>query len=171
MILDDTPLGNMQRYWLDRVCIGSIEPYLEAVRKAQQAGHPVSLGLEADYFPGGEEELGELLARYDLDYVIGSVHFLDGWGFDNPETQEMFKEKDLPALYRLLFDTVKGAATSGLFDMIAHLDNLKVFNYRPDESVLLPMYEDVARTLKAADVATEIEEGCSRSLTPGSILF
>lgn len=159
MILDDTPIGKMQRYFLDRVSIGSIEPYLKAVRKAQQAGHPVSLGLEADYFPGGEEELGELLAKYDLDYVIGSVHFLDGWGFDNPETQEMFKEKDLPALYRQLFDTVKGAATSGLFDIIAHLDNLKVFNYRPDESVLLPMYEDVARTLKAADVATEINTG------------
>ena len=159
MIIDDTPLGKLQRYWLDRVCMGSIEPYLDAVRKAQAAGHPVSLGLEADYFPGGEEELGELLGRYTFDYVIGSVHFLDGWGFDNPETQELFLQKDLIALYRQLFDTVKGAAASGLFDMIAHLDNLKVFNYRPAEQQLLPMYEDVAQALKMADVATEVNTG------------
>ncbi|MFD0692998.1 PHP domain-containing protein [Paenibacillus sp. GCM10027628] len=159
MIVDDTPLGRLQRYWLDRVCIGSIEPYIDAVKKAQQAGYPVSLGLEADYFPGGENELRELLAPYDFDYVIGSVHFLDGWGFDNPETEDLFKEKDLPALYRQLFDTVKGAAASGLFDIVAHLDNLKVFGYRPDESLLLPMYEDVAQALKAADVATEINTG------------
>jgi histidinol-phosphatase (PHP family) len=159
MILDDTPLGNMQRYWLDRVCIGSIEPFIRAVKKAKEAGHPVSLGLEADYFSGGEKELGELLSRYELDYVIGSIHFLEGWGFDNPDTQDMFKEKDLTALYRLLFDTVKRAAASGLFDIIAHLDNLKVYNYRPDERILLPMYEDVAMALKEADVATEINTG------------
>ncbi|CAM4104811.1 PHP domain-containing protein [Paenibacillus alkaliterrae] len=159
MILNESPLGRMQQYWLDRVCVTSIEPFIQAVRKAQQDGYPVSLGVEADYFPGGEEELGELLSRYELDYVIGSVHFLDGWGFDNPETQHLFAEKDLPALYNQLFETVKGAAASGLFDMIAHLDNLKVFNYRPDESVLLPMYEDAAAALKKADVATELNTG------------
>ena len=159
MIVDDTPLGRLQRYWLDRVCVCSIEPYLLAVRRAKAAGVPISLGVEADFFPGGEAELGELLARYELDYVIGSVHFLEGWGFDNPETQELFKEKDLLALYRQLFDYVKMAASSGLFDIIAHLDNLKVFNYRPEEKLLLPMYEDVARALKQADVATEINTG------------
>ena len=159
LILDHTPVGKMQQYWLDRVCIGSIEPFIAAVKKAQQAGYPVSLGLEADYFPGGEQELGGLLSKYDLDYVIGSVHFLDGWGFDNPETEDVFKEKDLPQLYRHFFDTVSGAVASGLFDMIAHLDNLKVFNYRPDESVLLPMYENIAVALKTANVATELNTG------------
>ncbi|MCZ8518268.1 MULTISPECIES: PHP domain-containing protein [Paenibacillus] len=159
MIVDDTPLGRRQREWLDRVGIGSIEPFIEAVKKAQRDGHPVSLGLEADYFPGGEDELQELLAAYELDYVIGSVHFLDGWGFDNPDTQELFREKDLLALYRQLFGCVQSAAASGLFDIIAHLDNLKVFGYRLAEELLMPMYEETARALKAADVATEINTG------------
>ncbi|KIL39784.1 histidinol phosphatase [Gordoniibacillus kamchatkensis] len=159
IVMDDTPLGRMQRYWLDRVCVGSIEPFLQAVRHAKRAGYPVSLGVEADFFPGGEAELRRLLAHYELDYVIGSVHFLDGWGFDNPEAQYMFEGKDLAALYKQLFATVQSAAASGLFHIIAHLDNLKVFNFRPDESVLLPMYEEVAAALKKAGVATEINTG------------
>lgn len=159
MILDDSPLGRIQQYWLDRVCVSSIEPFISLVEKAKRDGFPVSIGVEADYFPGGEEELKELLSSYKFDYVIGSVHFLEGWGFDNPETQDLFKEKDLTALYAMLFDYVKGAASSGLFHIIAHLDNLKVFNFRPDERKLAPMYEDVAATLKKADVATEINTG------------
>ncbi|MEX2415059.1 MAG: PHP domain-containing protein [Paenibacillaceae bacterium] len=159
MTLDDSPLGKAQRHWLDRVCMSSIESFVDVVREAQHRGYPISLGIEADYFPNGEVELGELLGRYELDYVIGSVHFLDGWGFDNPNLKDRFREKDLTALYRQFFDCVKAAASSGLFDIIAHLDNLKVFNYRPDEHILLPMYEDVARTLKQANVATEVNTG------------
>jgi histidinol-phosphatase (PHP family) len=159
MILDDSVLGQKQQYWLDRVCIGSIEPYLKLIQEAKQAGHPIALGVEADYFPGGEVELGELLARYDLDYVIGSVHFIDGWGFDNPDLVEKFEEYDLVGLYRKLFDCVLGAIHSGLFDIIAHLDNLKVFNYRPDEALLWPMYEEVAAALKSAGIASEINTG------------
>jgi histidinol-phosphatase (PHP family) len=159
MLLDDSELGELQRYWLDRVCIGSIEPFLELIRQSQREGHPISLGVEADYFPGGEEELKTLLGRYELDYVIGSVHFIDGWGFDNPQAQYKFQGQDLTAMYRSLFDHVLGAVRSGIFDIIAHPDNLKVFNYRPDENVLLPMYEEVAAAMKAADVATEINTG------------
>ncbi|AJY74759.1 PHP domain-containing protein [Paenibacillus beijingensis] len=159
MTLDDSELGRMQRYWLDRVCIGSIEPFLDVVRGAREEGHPISLGVEADYFPGGEAELGALLSKYELDYVIGSVHFVDGWGFDNPQLQYKFEEQNLEALYRRLFDHLLGAIRCGLFDIIAHPDNLKVFNFRPDESLLLPMYEEVAAAMKAADVATEINTG------------
>lgn len=159
MTLDDSPLGQMQRYWLDRVCVCSIEPFIAAVRQAQQDGFPVSLGVEADYFPGGEAELGELLSRYEFDYVIGSVHFYEGWGFDNPDVQHIFQQYDLTELYRNHFENVKGAINSGLFSFIAHLDNLKVFNYRPDEQVLLPMYEEIAELLVKKDVATEINTG------------
>ena len=157
--IDDSELGRLQLDWLDKVRIGSIERYLTAVRGMQRQGHPISVGVEADFFPGGEAELRALLARYELDYVIGSVHFIDGWGFDNPDVQDRFEGQDLPELYRRGFDHVKQAARSGIFDIIAHLDNLKVFNYRPDEALLQDLYDDVARTLKEANVASEINTG------------
>jgi len=159
MTLDDSELGRLQRYWLDRVQIGSIEEYLSVVRRTQKKGYPISLGVEADYFPGGEAELKGLLDQYELDYVIGSVHFIDGWGFDNPELQHLFEQRDLLALYAYGFEHVKQAAHSGLFDIIAHLDNLKVFNYRPREADMLELYDDVAKALKEADVASEINTG------------
>jgi histidinol-phosphatase (PHP family) len=159
MILDDSDLGRKQRYWYDRVCIGSIEPFLAVVRKIQAKGYPISIGVEADYFPGGEEKLASLLVNYELDYVIGSVHFLDGWGFDNPETKGLFEEKNLLELYGKLFDNLAAAARSGLFNIIAHLDNLKVFNYRPDEQELIPLYHQIAQVLQDTNMATEINTG------------
>ncbi|MCL6458703.1 MAG: PHP domain-containing protein [Gorillibacterium sp.] len=159
MIVDETKLGRLQSYWLDRVNSCSIEPFLLVVRQAEAAGYPISLGVEADYFPGGEAELRRLLAPYELDFVIGSVHFIDGWGFDNPQTEYLFKKQDLLGLYRRLFELVRAAAGTGLFDIVAHPDNLKVFNYRPDEELLLPMYEETAAALAAAGVATEINTG------------
>ncbi len=159
LILDESPLGLLQRKWLDLVSIGSIDEFLEVVQETAKEEDGLSYGVEADYFIGGEEELQQLLSPYSLDYVIGSVHFLDGWGFDNPETKERFEHIDLLELYEQLFETVGMAAKSGLFDIIAHLDNLKVYNYRPAEALLLPFYKEVAATLKKADVATEINTG------------
>src|SRR5690554_3649023 len=94
-----------------------------------------------------------------LPSVIGSVHFYEGWGFDNPEVKHLFEERDLFQLYKNEFEYVMRAAESGLFDIIAHLDNLKVFNYRPDEAHLKEMYHEVAAVLKRCDVATEINTG------------
>ncbi|CAM4514219.1 histidinol-phosphatase (PHP family) [Paenibacillus endophyticus] len=159
MTLDNSDLGRLQHNWLEQVRIGSIDEYLSVVQKTQKKGYPISLGVEADFFPGGEVELKKLLDQYELDYVIGSVHFIDGWGFDNPELQHLFEKRNLLDLYAQGFEHVKQAARSGIFDIIAHLDNLKVFNYRPKEADMLELYDDVAKTLKEADVASEINTG------------
>lgn len=127
--------------------------------KWRKAGVELKLGIEVDYFIGGEEELKSLLAPYYFDYIIGSVHFNNGWGFDNPELESKFNDYDLVGLYTNHFNTVIKAAESGIFSFIAHLDNLKVFNYRPDEELLIPLYEKVAEALAKNDVATEVNVG------------
>lgn len=159
MLLDDSPLGRLQRAWLDQVCTYSIHDYLEGMYKAALTVPGLAVGLEVDYFPGGEKQLGALLDRWPLDFVIGSVHFHQGWGFDNPDVQQRFQDYDLSELYKNHFAVVKGAIASGLFDIIAHRDNLKVFGYRPDEAELLGSYREVAAALKAHDAATEINTG------------
>ena len=35
-----------------------------------------------DYLEG---HMDERILNAKVDYLIGSVHFIDGWGFDNPE--------------------------------------------------------------------------------------
>lgn len=161
--ISDTDLGRLQKEWLDQVMMESIHHFTAAIEDAKarwaEKGITLRLGLEADYFVGGEAELAELLALGNWDYVIGSVHFIDGWGFDNPDTQNRFIGKDLPSLYDKHFANVESAIRSGLFDFVAHLDNMKVFSYRPDENTLLPYYERIAKVLLETNVATEINAG------------
>ncbi|AZU62769.1 histidinol phosphate phosphatase domain-containing protein [Neobacillus mesonae] len=159
----NTDLGNKQRKWLSQVMTESMSDFVSAISEAKQRwekqGIILKLGIEADYFPGGEEELKKLLEQFEWDYAIGSVHFIHGWGFDNPDTQELFNEYNLEGLYEDFFNVVEKAIRSKLFNFVAHLDNLKVFNYRPDEKLLLPYYEKIARALIETDTATEINAG------------
>jgi histidinol-phosphatase (PHP family) len=159
MLVDDSLLGQMQREWLDKVCTYSIQDFLAGARSLANEREDLSIGVEADYFPGADEELQQLLAPYELDYVIGAVHFNEGWGFDNPAAQYKFEQLDLLELYKNHFHVVKQAIASRLFEFIAHLDNMKVFGYRPDENLLLPYYIEVAAALKEANLATEINTG------------
>lgn len=159
MLVDDSLMGQLQRKWLDSVCTYSIEDFLAGVRKIASTRDDLSIGVEADYFLGADEDLKHLLASYELDYVVGAVHFNEGWGFDNREVKERFEQLDLLELYQKHFHVVRQAIASGLFDFIAHLDNMKVYGYRPEESLLLPYYNEVAAALKKANIATEINTG------------
>lgn len=161
--ISNTDLGDKQRKWLSQVMTESMEDFVCSITEAKtrwaREGVTLRLGIEADYFPGGEEELKVLLGSYEWDYVIGSVHFIYGWGFDNPETQHIFLKFDLDELYEDFFKVVEKAIRSKLFNFVAHLDNLKVFNYRPSETHLYPHYEKIARALVDTDTATEINAG------------
>lgn len=163
MDVTSSDIGVKQAKWLDQVMVRSMDEFVGFIQSQKEVwaskGVNLKLGIEADYFVGGEAVLKSLLDGYDFDYIIGSVHFHQGWGFDNPELKDKFMEHDLLQLYKEHFETVKKAAESKIFDFIAHLDNLKVFNHRPDEDLLIGMYKEVARTLAEQDVATEINPG------------
>ena len=168
MQLDESDeIGRMQRYWLDCVMTESMDDFIIAIAKAKKRwrhhGVELKLGIEADYFVGGEEELASLLQGHPWDYVIGSVHFVDGWGFDNPQTEHLFATMDQVTLqkkYGQFFSTVEQMILSNMFDFVAHLDNLKVFNYQvEDESFNLLWYEQIAQALVATQTVTEINAG------------
>jgi histidinol-phosphatase (PHP family) len=84
-------------------------------------------GYEVDFTPVVDKRV---LDR-DVDYFIGSIHFLDNWGFDNPEFLSMWNERDIDDVYKEYFSLVEKMANSGYFDIVGHLDLIKVFNFRP----------------------------------------
>lgn len=88
-------------------------------------------GIEADFFPGREAVTAAYLKNWQFDYVIGSVHFIDGWGFDHPDYQDHYRLWDIDRLYRTYYDLLVGAAHAKLFDIVGHLDLIKVFGFRP----------------------------------------
>lgn len=122
----------------------------------------IRLGLEADFIPGLEKELREILELYPLDYVIGSVHYLDGWGFDNPDLIHEYDRRDINKIYRQYFSQLCDAARSGLFDIIAHPDLIKKFGHRPQVPPL-ELYRQAARAFAEAGVCMEINTAGLRS--------
>jgi histidinol-phosphatase (PHP family) len=109
-------------YQLER-CIYDIEPYVDAVVEAKRRGYPVKLGIEVDYEPGREEETAEALVPYPWDYVLGSVHFLDGLGIDAEPS--LVDSVGAEAAWHRYYETLASAARSGLFDALAHPDLVK----------------------------------------------
>ncbi|GBF04185.1 histidinol-phosphatase [Deinococcus aerius] len=125
--------------WYDapwRMRQDQLAEYVDTVREvqAEYAGRlTVRLGLEADFHPGTERFVERVLGSHEWDYVIGSVHYLGAWGFDNPEYSAEYDERDLGGLYRDYYALVEGAARTGLFDAVGHLDLPKKFGHRDTE--------------------------------------
>jgi len=130
--------------------------YARAVRRAAEGAHVrVLLGVEIDYVPGAEAELEGLLAREDFAYVIGSVHFADGFAFDAPSLLGSARWDDPDAVFRAYWDTVVRAAAWGRFDVVGHLDLPKKFGRRPTASMTAA--EDVALdAVREAGLAIEL---------------
>lgn len=105
----------------------------------------VKIGIEADFLPGFEEKTKELLKSYHFDYILGSVHFMGRWGFDDPAERGKWTAKDVNRVYRDYFDLLRRSAKSKLFDVMAHVDLVKKFNNRPTED----MTGEVQKTAKA----------------------
>ncbi|KJS12586.1 MAG: histidinol phosphatase [Peptococcaceae bacterium BRH_c8a] len=115
----------------------------------------IRLGIEVDYIPGHENQARRILERHPFDYVLGSVHYVDGWGFDNPAYIHRYETCDLDELYRRYFKLVQQAAQSRLFDIIAHPDLVKKFDFKPTCD-LQGLYDETARAFAEADVCAEV---------------
>jgi histidinol-phosphatase (PHP family) len=113
----------------------------------------VRFGLEVDFFPGKEEELSDLIAYFPVDYVIGSVHFIDDWNFDTDRS--LYGKWENDTLYYKYFELVQLAAKSRLFDVIGHFDLIKKLNCWP-ESDQTHLFEASLKVLKEADLVMEL---------------
>ncbi len=91
----------------------------------------VLLGLEADYVPEHEAQLRAFLAEHHFDYVIGGVHEVDGFEFDDPDQRDGPCWQDPDALFRRYYEIVRGAAQCGCFDVIAHIDWIGLWGHLP----------------------------------------
>jgi histidinol-phosphatase (PHP family) len=67
---------------------------------AKAEGLPVKVGLEVDYYAGQMDQVSELLRQYPFDVLIGSVHWLGTWQFDdidNPVQMAEWTARDVDA--------------------------------------------------------------------------
>lgn len=136
------------------------DAYVRLLDRARAEGLPVKAGMEWDYCPGREGELERWIQVYDWDFTLGGVHWLRGkdgswWGFDIPDQQAEWENRPVDEVYAEYFRLLAEAAQTGLFDVLAHPDVVKVFGHRPDQDPL-PWYEEAARAMAQAGVCAEV---------------
>ena len=134
-----------------------LDAYVAEARALQRAYPQIRLRLamEVDYFPGREEDAARILARHNWDYLLGSVHFLGEWGFDDGRYLDEYARRDVNAVYEEYYDLVGRAAETGLFDVITHLDLPKKFGHRPTRDLRAAEQRAIERIARAG-VALEV---------------
>ncbi len=132
----------MQRYEAD--ILDAKEKYADKIE--------ILLGYEVDYLRG---HMDPRVLNANVDYLIGSVHFLDEWGFDNPEFIGRYENEDIDLIWQKYFHAIEDMAKSRLFDIVGHLDLIKIFKFMPRQKI-----EDIAKdalvAIKENDMVLEI---------------
>lgn len=150
--------------------------YLAEVARLQEK-YPrirIRLGVEADFIPGYTEQLVQILSGYPLDYVYGSVHFIDGWLHDDSRFIDGYERHGVDNVYRDYFRLVQGAAESGVFDILSHLDLVKKFGFRPQRDIRGLLEETVAAVAesgKCIEINTSGLRKPVREIYPGKELL
>ena len=134
---DDEPVAalraSMGRYW-DEHAQADLDAYVECALAAKSAGLPVVLGLEVDYYRGRMEDVATLLAGYPFDVLLGSVHWIGTWRFDDladPASMDEWSTRSIDAAWSDYVTAVEELAASGTCDVLAHPDLIKVAGHRP----------------------------------------
>ena len=138
-----------------------IEDYLRAVREAGRrapGGLRVLAGVEVDFAPDTVAETDALLDAHEFDYVICSVHHVDGFPFDLPETLDDERWSDPDALFRRYFELIAAAAASGRYDVAGHLDLPAKFGRLPAGD-LSACWAAALDAIAAAGMAVELNTG------------
>ena len=116
------------------------------------------LGIEADFVPGREDRMANLLEARDFDYVIGSVHFVGEVAVDDDEYDVWDSGRSAEQIWQRYFQTIGELARSGLFDVLAHPDLVKVWGaQRPlPEGDLRRYYELALDGIAESGIAVEV---------------
>jgi len=112
----------------------------------------ILLGYEVDYLKG---YMDNRVIHADVDYLIGSVHFIDKWGFDNPEFIGGYEERDIDEIWQSYFDAIEAMAKTEYFDIVGHLDLIKVFKFMPKKDIRL-MAKNALKAIKQSNMVIEL---------------
>ena len=149
---EHAPMDFDEKYRLNFEQMSEYENLILKAKEKYKDKIEILLGYEVDYLEG---HMDKRVLNADVDYLIGSVHFIDKWGFDNPEFIGEYKERDIDEIWQKYFDAVEQMAKSKLFDIVGHIDLIKVFKFMPRKNIL-----DIAKNaliaIKEADMVLEI---------------
>lgn len=157
LILDDSFIGTFQQKWLRTNKFKyTLDQYFAFMHKLQER-HAVKIGIEVCNFQD-QDKVRDILKRYDFDYIIGSVHFLHGWAYDSSEIKAEWDRIPLRNIYEWYTEEVEKLAASGLYDVLGHPFNIRLFRYLPDFDVT-PYLLRAVKALQEAHMVIDVNTG------------
>ena len=138
-----------------RLPFDEIQAYTQDILNAKEKYKQdidILLGYEVDWLPN---HMSDTILHAKVDYLIGSVHFIDKWSFDNPEFIGGWKTKDIDEIWKAYFEATTAMASSGKFDIVGHLDLIKVFKYLPKQDIRL-LAQKTLKAIKKSNMVLEL---------------
>ncbi|CAA6798764.1 MAG: Histidinol-phosphatase (EC [uncultured Sulfurovum sp.] len=138
-----------------RLKFSEMSDYVKDVKSLQETyknNIEILLGYEVDYLKG---HMDERVLNSNVDYFIGSIHFLDEWGFDNPEFKDEYKNRNIDEIWQEYFDNIEAMAKTKRFDIVGHLDLIKIFNFMPTKDIRL-IAKDAFTAIKKSNMVLEL---------------
>jgi histidinol-phosphatase (PHP family) len=136
--------------YLDEIDLAAFQ---EARELSQDVG--LRLGIEIDFVPGEEERMDRFAAALPYDYVIGSVHRVDGDEVDRQTDLRVYERYETYDLYEAYYANLREAALSGRFDVLGHPDLIKIFRRFPDKDIT-GMLEQTADAVAESGVVVDV---------------
>ena len=138
----------------------SIKSYLKFVEEMKKYKFPIKMkfGLEVCYSPEHEEQIKVWKERLPLDFMVGAVHFIDGWSFGDKMQRWKCEDYDMNKVYTRYFELLTDLAKSKLFDGLAHPNALQCFGAFPPGG-FYSMYVELAKQINASNMYIEESSG------------
>ena len=154
-----------QKRWfnLKREQAHSLSEYLKLIDDIKSLNYPVKVnfGIEVCWFEQHAELIKTILDKANFDYVLGSVHWIDNWTFNQRKYQWL--GKDVNHLYKRYYEMSETLIESGLFNIIAHPDLIRCHSIYPTYS-LVDTYYEICKKAKENSVAIEMNTSKSFGL-------
>ncbi len=157
---DDDPnpalAGRMAEKWTEEQG-ADLDHYVEVVLGAKAAGLPVVLGLEVDHYAGRMDKVADILDGYPFDVLLGSVHWIGAWGFDNlsvPEFAAEWNSRTIESIWHNYTLALEELADSGVCDVLAHPDLCAITGRMPE--VPDEFYDRMAEAAASSGMAAEV---------------
>jgi histidinol-phosphatase (PHP family) len=147
---------SMARYWKFHAT-ADLDAYLECALEAKAAGLPIVIGLEVDYYEGRMDTVAGLLADHPFDVLLGSVHWVGAWRFDDlsdPVSMAEWSTRDVDACWDAYTEAMEELAATRSCDVLAHPDLIKVAGHVP--AAPAEWWDRIAEAAASSGMAAEV---------------
>jgi len=147
-----------------------LAPYVNTLREAAERfehlrnkGEDVPrliVGAEADWLnqdPDWSVQSVKEARAAGVEVILGSVHMLDGWAFDDSAQIDEWNKREVDEVWDYYFTEWIKAVKTGMYDVMAHPDLPKKFNFIPDDPRVY--YAEAAEAIAEAGILCEVSTG------------